>query len=391
MKKLILLLILTMAIFATQAWRDFFPKTTEIYSCDIGREIVDVETDTASNLYVLSHSPGSLHVDVFSQQGKTIRTVKDTLILSEYTRPLSIEVSDDGRIILVRGWDRFVETPVNWVFDTTNEDILDKTGLLKYAEWLTISPSGNYFTMQGYIRRNSEIPFVYDLNSEEIDFEYQIEHAAFGKIDGREVLIATEKRPESRYLVIRDLETRETYMERQLTEGEYNVIVQDGKSALTKDALFILTRACKNPALFCYDRKTGELFWEDESRSDIAKIAPTLNGDAAVVQGFMCSRIYETDEIPVVNYCEDFENVDTRLLMSLHTEPTVWSDIQILATSYTVYLKRFLFFSVVMPYSDPDILAPVQFEGIMDGFLLDGESYVIYALDSTVTVYRIID
>ncbi len=376
---------------AVEPWLEFFPETREVFSVEVNKEIVDLEIDDVGNLYVLSQSPGSLFVDVFSVEGEKIRSLWDSLALSEYTTPLCLRTSDRGEIVIVRGWDRLLETPVNWVFDSTNTDILDETGLLKYAEWLSVSPLGNYLAMQGYIRRDSEISFVYNLESEKAEFEYQIEHAAFEKIDDNEVIIATEIRPEGRYLVIRDMETREIYMERKLTTAESNVIVQEDKSALTDDALFVLTRACRNPALYCYDRNTGELLWEDETKLDVAAIEPTMKRDATSVQGYLCSWILTADETPILDYCEDFKTADTRLLMSLDTNPTVWSDIQVLAVSYSIFTKYFEYFSIVLPYSNPEMLIPVQFEGKIDGFLLDDDSYIVYAKDRSVIVYKIID
>ncbi|MGC9315728.1 MAG: hypothetical protein ACP5G4_08930 [bacterium] len=385
----IIILLLTIALFAREPWMDFFPELREVYAVQAENMIIDLESDADGNLYVLSQSPGRFYVDVYSPEGVNIRSMNDTLNLSEYTNTLALRVSDPGEIVVVRGWDRLLETPVNWVFDSTNTDILKDTGLLKFAEWLSVSPKGNYFALQGYIRKDSQVPFVYDREEQEIEFEYFVEHASFATWKGEEVIIATEIRAESRYLVIRGLESGKIHMERKMTEGESNVIVQETKSALTDKALFILTRVCKNPSLFCYDPHTGDLRWSDESQPDISVVRPALNDEAVILHGNLCSRLIDGIHDPVFNYCEDFEHYNTRLMLTLNAEPTVWPDIEISVLSHTLYIRDYEFHSLILPYANKSNLAAVEIEGKFDGFVLNGVSYVVFAHGSTARVYEI--
>ncbi len=385
----IIFLLLTIALFAREPWMDFFPELREVYAVQTDNMIIDLESDADGNLYVLSQSSGRFFVDAYSTNGEKFRSMNDTLNLSEYTNTLALRVSDHGEIVVVRGWDRLLETPVNWVFDSTNMDILAETGLLKFAEWLSVSPKGNYFALQGYIRKDSQVPFVYDREEREVEFEYFVEHASFATWKGEEVIIATEIRPESRYLVIRGIESGKIHMERKMTEGESNVIVQEKKSALIDSTLLILTRVCKNPSLFCYNPHTGDLRWSDESQPDISVVSPALNNETVILHGNLCSRLTDGLHEPVFNYCEDFEHYNTRLMLTLNAEPTVWPDIEISVLSHTLYIRDYEFYSVLMPYSNKNDLAAVEIDGKFDGFVVDGVSYVVFAHGSTARVYEI--
>lgn len=388
---LIVLFFLPIILFAREPWQDLFPETSEVFSAKFDYDVLDIETDAEGNLYVLSNGNRRFFVDVFSIEGLKIRSFGDSLKLTaEYTNPLCLRISERGEIVIVRGWDRLLETPVNWVFDSTGKDILEETHLLKYAEWLSVSPKGTHYTLQGYIRQDSYIPFIYNRNFEQIELEYPIENAVFDIYRGDEVFIATEIRENSRYLAIRKLDSHEILMERRLTEAENPIIMQEGKFALIDDALFVLTRVCRSPGLFCYSLD-GALLWSDEADQDIKVMKPTLSREHIVTHGAICSKILGLSEEPILDFCDDFMTYDNRLFMSLDTEPTVWPDIEMLAVSFTLHLPEFELHSILLPYSNRNMLAPVQFEGKMGGFRFENEDYIVFAKEKSVTIYKIID
>ncbi len=378
-------------LFSNQPWMDFFPEISEEYSVNLENIVLDIETDALGNLYVLSIGNRRFFVDVFSIEGLKIRSFGDSLMLTaEYTNPLCLRVSERGEIVIVRGWDRLLETPVNWVFDSSGKDVLEETHLLKYAEWLSVSPKGTHFTLQGYIRQDSYIPFLYNRDFEQIELEYTIENAVFDIFRGDEVFIATEIRENGRYLVIRKLDSNEIQMERLLTEAENPIIMQEGKFALIDDALFVLTKVCRSPGVFCYSLD-GTLRWSNEADQDIKVMKPTLTREHIVTHGAICSKILGISEEPILDFCDNFMTYDNRLFMSLDTEPTVWPGIEMLAVSFTLHLPDFELHTTLMTYSNRNLLAPVQFDGKMTGFRLGTEEYVAFAKDKSVTIYKIIN
>jgi len=392
MKKTLMIIILSITpLLASSAWIDFFPPLEKIYAYSAPSTIVDMEADDAGLLYILTMASDSVFVEVISTSGELVRTCRSALGPTTNAYPVGIQLSRHGEIIVVRGWEKVLETPVNWVFDSTGYDILEPTHLLKYAEWLQVSPCGNFFSCQGYRGENSQIPGIYDRNFNEIFADLPLEQGFFARSGDIDMLVAKENREKDQYLTARELPSAKILFETKLDDNTSRLSVQEAKIAVTENCIFTLSNLCANRTLYCFDAKTGDFLWENQTQTDIIDIGSGLDGDAVAIRGNFCYVVRDVSGEVSLDYCLDLLEVNFDFSFSDKVESTIWLKYSILVSSFFLYDDDYIFQSLIFTFGDEKSTAPIQVLNLFDGFILNGSYYIVEAFENQVSLYRIIE
>ncbi len=233
-KPFLLALIFVLPVIAFDFPADF-PKTQLVFEKKLPLAIVDCDMDTTGRLYVLTESIDSLTVWVIEQSGDISRSMSCDKGPTPKPWAAHIEVSRGGEIALIWGVDTEIKTPINWVFDDSGKDILPPDNVLKYAEWLQVSPSGNFFTCQGY-HGLSGIPDVYRRDWTPVKWEHRLlHHGYFVGSDGDEdLLLFTESDTGGTGLALAKLPSKKDIFIRHLPPNRSYLLPHRGRMAASK-------------------------------------------------------------------------------------------------------------------------------------------------------------
>ncbi len=241
---------------------DIFPETEIVFEKEFAGDIVDFEMDSVGRLYVLTESAESLSVLVLDMDGNITRTIDCDKGITPAPHPVRIEVSRGGEIVLVWGLDTGIDTPINWVFDESGKDILPPENVLKFAEWLQVSPSGNYFTCQGF-KVSSGINNVYRRDWTPVKWERRfLHHGYFVGIDsGEEVLLFTESDTMGTGLAMAKLPSQEDIFRRHLPPNESFLLPHRGRMAASENLLVMNYPGHLGGQIYGIDPSNGKIIW----------------------------------------------------------------------------------------------------------------------------------
>ncbi len=392
MKNAILLICLIITIPLLAAWRDFFPKTEEIFVRQCRPTAIDFTMDKSGRLFVLSEGEDSVFVEIFSPEGKSKLTIGGALGPTPAPETYEIQISENGEIIVVRGMDSSLDSPINWVFDGGGREILPGDNVLKYAEWLRVSPGGNYFSCQGYASRKSIINNIFNRDFEPILTERDVIHGYFIGLAGeQELVLLLERENENYYLCLLELPSEKEHFRTTLDPKLKRVVPHEGITAILDDYFVFLTYACKSSTVYAFSRQSGELVWENQMAFPVDYIGASIDRNSVGLKSFLCTGVLTPNGKEIFSHCESPLDADLSLGMSFRPRFTLWGERRILTTAYYLYDQQEKFKTVIVPFGEGEKeIFPVQLPYLIGGFRVEGRDYVVVLKDNEVGVYQIV-
>ncbi|HHS51054.1 MAG TPA: hypothetical protein ENN07_08065 [candidate division Zixibacteria bacterium] len=322
----------------------------EVFSLEFDRMVIDFDMDEESRLYFLTETEESLFVTVLDAEGQVVREL--SAFKGQTPKPFVLQViaSDNGQTVLVRGEDTELETPINWVFDESGEDILPFDHLLKYAEWLQLSPSGNYFTAQGY-RALSTIGQIYDIEFNEVEWPRRAFYQGlFVGADGEDIVLFTEADTGGTALAMAKLPSQEIIFSRPLGIWEAHMLPHRGRVAMHNDLLVMMRPPGRGSDVIGIDAKTGRVLWQAECLMNASGVSFSDDGSYIAVFGGPSIMIFNNigDELAFFQN----ENSDIPLFAPGIPNFTFFEDRRAIVTKLYIPEHRYGMRSVVLGFDD---------------------------------------
>ncbi|MCK5833920.1 hypothetical protein KAH81_09675 [bacterium] len=237
-------------------------EAKKLFSFAQDKSIIDFAVDNSLRLYVLSENEDSIEVSVYDTTGKLLSKIPKYKGAISGSDALHLQVSNDGDIIVVWGINLEFDMPVNWIFTAEGNEVLSEDNLLKYAEWLQVSPSGKFFTCQGY-KGTSGISAIYDIDWIPLEWESKsVKHGYFvGKRDDEDLLLFTESDSLETSLALIKLQSREVLFSEQLSRKESSIMPYRSRIAFS-ERLFVMNYSVElGEDILGFDALTGQLSW----------------------------------------------------------------------------------------------------------------------------------
>ncbi|GEM_PF-2390794 len=400
-KHIIFFLIITFAAFGSEElWRGHFPDAELLFSYDATLPVHDIASDTAGNIYILCSDSDSVYIHVISRDGNLSRDVSTPLGPTPNPQLLYIEVSRDGKTVLVCGQDIELKTPINYVLDEAGNDILPEDNVLKYAEWLQLSPSGNYFVSQGFDGLPT-IQSIFNRNWEEVPLPY-------GKIDagyfldsspeGQDLLLATESDSIGKLLSLIELpsaaEPAETveYAFKQYLPSDHNDIVPNRMFVcMCNDYIIITNPPSRSGTINGFERENGKFSWylgAADLTYGIIKATSSFDGEMACFIGRWCIQILKENGVELSNLCEPVYDLSKPFFQPGVPNVSLWNDRRVLSVALYIpwYVKPIR--TILLGFDkDWNAYSPQELPYRIEGFYIHGEYLLAEVQGSKVNLY----
>lgn len=390
MRFIFLSMLLFSALLAMETYLDYFPDAVEKFTFIAEKRIIDVAVDEVGDVYVLTESAESLFVQKLSDDGKPKAFYRCSKGPTPRPIAVRIEISRKGETVLVQGIDKELNTPINWVFDSTGNDILPVENVLKYAEWLQVSPSGKYFTCQGY-DTPSRISDVYDISWKRLKWNGQmVYHALFvGSSGESDLLLMTEPDTGGKAFSLTELPSQKAIFKEPMWHRTALLTAHKGRAILLDDCVVMNAPFDFGGVIYGFDSKNGKMIWHIDPFAETIHMARSFEGNEVVLVGSYCIQILNAKGEDLSHACfADFEGMKPFYPGIL--DVSFWAKRKILLA--TVYYHGFPIpiRTGIITFDDSfKAQIPQGFPLRVEGFVVGGSQHLLCADERELKVFRL--
>ena len=389
----VLLALLPFIILAGEPVLDeYFPDATPLFTFSAPQPLIDMAVDSDGSFYLIYEKPDSIAVQKLSSNGEPRSLMTAFLGVTPNPELLHIEVSNAGEKTVVWGIDTELDTPINWVFDTTGRDILHQDNVLKYAEWLQVSPGGGFFACQGY-RDISTIPAVFTDEWDKIDVgsDNERRHGYFvgTSEDGEDLLLLTEPDSNDILISLTKLPSRERVFETRLGQDYKDLVAHRTNIAVTENYYILQYTRANNRKVTGFRKDDGKFDWSLDPLFEINDIAPSLNGKYVGFTGYFCMETLTETGIEIAYRCDMNRKPPVPLYWPGFPEITVWNEYGVLAAALnfpdSVNTSR----TTIVKFDRESVDSPQMLPYRIEGFRIAGTDFVAIIRDSVLEIFEL--
>jgi len=387
----IVLIIASISLGANPSWETLFPKLDQDFTLKVPNPIVDIELDSHGNWYILHQDSDSLYIEIVNRRGKHKETYSCDLGVTPNPVVRDMTLSESGKILII-GSDYELTTPINWVLDENGEDILPAENVLKYAEWLQISPGGDFFTSQGYSNL-SVFPDVYTSNWEKYQLEKRwIHHGYFIGLgdNGEDLLLMTETDTAGTGLALLALPSQEELFTEHLEPANSYLLPHRGRITAGKDILVMTLPENIGGKIYGLNRENGEILWTMDPTDRLVQLGTSFEGNKFAYIGDYCVQIIDNEGTELSLYCADYRKTNGPVFRPGIPTITFWEKYGLLMVNLSTPGSQIAARTIVMNFTqdwEATKFAPLNFT--LKGFNTEKEDFLANARGKELEIYKI--